>query len=260
MRSSEAQGHLAAALAKAQGEFPVIPKTKTGKIEGKTQGGRDYSYEYKYADLDDIKAVVQPILSANGLAVSQMPEWEESHNVLSTRVMHESGEWLEGTMRLFLAKEAPQAHGSAITYAQRYAYKAALGLQAEEDDDGRAAQAFGHGTGQRRPENRTSAQETQKSGNPDTVASSGKPDTAAGKPGQGGKFDGMITALNEAGAMPEYVRWRREAKVNFPETPEQVAEVRAILAAARARQATPTAAPGVVHTPAPAADPLAEPF
>ena len=67
MRSSEAQGHLAAALAKAQGEFPVIPKSKTGKIEGKTQGGRDYSYEYKYADLDDIKAVVQPILSANGL-------------------------------------------------------------------------------------------------------------------------------------------------------------------------------------------------
>jgi len=41
-----------------------------------------------------------------------------------------------------MVKEDPQAQGSAVTYARRYAYMSVLGLVADEDDDGqRATQA-----------------------------------------------------------------------------------------------------------------------
>ena len=42
-------------------------------------------------------------------------------------------------MRLLMAKQDPQGQGSAVTYARRYSYCAALGIVADEDDDGQAA-------------------------------------------------------------------------------------------------------------------------
>ena len=42
-------------------------------------------------------------------------------------------------MPLILAKQDMQALGSAITYARRYAWAAALGIAADEDDDHQAA-------------------------------------------------------------------------------------------------------------------------
>lgn len=44
-------------------------------------------------------------------------------------------------MRLRPVKNDPQAHGSATSYAKRYAYMAVLGLVADEDDDGNKASA-----------------------------------------------------------------------------------------------------------------------
>jgi hypothetical protein len=42
-------------------------------------------------------------------------------------------------MQLHLVKQDAQSHGSALTYAKRYSYMAALGLVADEDDDGNKA-------------------------------------------------------------------------------------------------------------------------
>jgi hypothetical protein len=136
LNKSRTVGILAKALSKAQAEFPAVPKTKTAKIETRTGG----SYSYKYGDLSDVVKAAAPVLSNNGLAVSQHPGWDGENDVLDTLLMHESGEWIESRMRLFLATESPQAHGSAITYAKRYAYCAAIGLVADEDDDGQVAQ------------------------------------------------------------------------------------------------------------------------
>lgn len=136
--ASDEIGELAKALSEAQGEFPVIPKSHVGKITGEGKNGR-YEYSYHYADLADCVAAVQPILTAHSLSVAQFPGYADGFDTLETRVMHESGQWIEGSMRLFLAKEDPQAHGSAITYAKRYALCAALGIVADEDDDGAAA-------------------------------------------------------------------------------------------------------------------------
>ena len=134
MRSSEQIDQLADALCKAQAEFPTIPKLHQAKIPTKNGG----EYRYNYADLSDTVDAARPVLEKHGLAVAQMPGFD-GHDLLSTRVMHSSGQWIEDDMRLFLTADSPQAQGSAITYARRYAYCAALGIVADEDDDGASA-------------------------------------------------------------------------------------------------------------------------
>lgn len=137
MQRSETIGHLAEALAKVQGELVTVVKDKTAQIPTKT--GRDYSY--KYADLESVVAAARKPLSEAGLAVAQFPEWDDKGDgaILTTMVMHASGEWLAASIPLLVSSLTPQAQGSAITYARRYAYCAALGIVADEDDDGKTA-------------------------------------------------------------------------------------------------------------------------
>ena len=128
---SETVGELTKALIKAQSDYPVIPKTKKGTIPTKTGG----SYSYNYADLPDIKTAIDPILWRNGLCVSQPTGPSSLRSVL----LHESGEWIDAELDLFLAQQTPQGQGSAITYARRYIYCALTGVVADEDDDGASA-------------------------------------------------------------------------------------------------------------------------
>lgn len=129
---------LAAALAKAQGQFPEITKTRTAKVRMKSGG----EYSYDYADLGDILAAVRPVLSAVGLSIVHSQRTEAG--VVHTRAMliHESGQWLAGqSIALPLAESmAPtQAIGSAMTYGRRYTTQSILGLATETDDDGNGA-------------------------------------------------------------------------------------------------------------------------
>ena len=52
--------------------------------------------------------------------------------------MHSSGQWIAGVTPIRPKDDSPQAMGSAITYARRYALSAIVGL-AQVDDDGNAA-------------------------------------------------------------------------------------------------------------------------
>lgn len=129
---SESIKALAAALSKAQGEFPSVKKTKTAKVG---------TYSYHYADLADVLAAVVPILSKHEFALVQLPQWDRDKLALEleTSLLHSSGEWLCGYYPLPTAGK-PQEMGSAITYARRYSVQSLLGISAEEDDDGAAAQ------------------------------------------------------------------------------------------------------------------------
>lgn len=105
-------------------------------------------FKSKYADLPAVKAAAQPILAKHGLAVIQEPSYlvvgDKVCDTLVTTVIHESGHWdssARSTMVLKPVKNDPQAQGSAITYARRYAFMAVLGLVADNDDDGNAAAA-----------------------------------------------------------------------------------------------------------------------
>lgn len=128
-----------AAIVAAVAEMPAITKGNTANIPTKTGP----SYSYRYADLADILDVVRSILAKHGLAVVQDATTPERGGVaVTTRIV-----WAGGAVMEFgpLAMPAggggggPQAMGSAITYARRYALLAALGI-ATEDDDGQAAQ------------------------------------------------------------------------------------------------------------------------
>jgi hypothetical protein len=83
---------------------------------------------------------ILPVLNSNGLLLLQLPTTVGGEPALRTSIVHEeTGESIEDTMLLVLAKDDPQGQGSAITYARRYALMAALGLVADEDDDAEAA-------------------------------------------------------------------------------------------------------------------------
>jgi hypothetical protein len=64
---------------------------------------------------------------------------------------HESGEWIQSSLSLPLAKHDPQGVGSAITYGRRYGLSAIVGIVADVDDDANAASGNGHPQPRRDP-------------------------------------------------------------------------------------------------------------
>ena len=127
MNKSESIGELAAALAKAQGEFKHAKKDVANLF-----------FKSKYADLSSVIDAAKKPLSDNGLAVIQTMAIKESGVVLITTLAHSSGQWIEGSYPISPIKNDPQAYGSACTYARRYCFSAITGIAAD-DDDGNAA-------------------------------------------------------------------------------------------------------------------------
>jgi hypothetical protein len=147
MNQTAALDQLATALAEFQALVPIIPKNHTARIQT-LKGGE---YEYDYADLADIIEAIQPHKKTCGLSVVQSPgfqllekDGDQTYvHTLSTRLLHVSGQWIEESMILSVAGDI-KTHGSAITYARRYAQAAILGLVTDKDDDGTlAAEAYG---------------------------------------------------------------------------------------------------------------------
>ena len=134
MNQSEHINELAAALAKAQGAFATIKASETAKIP--TKSGKEYSYNYATLGAT-LEAVRKPLLD-NGLAIAQFPETGDRQLVLTTRILHASGQWLESVMSIAVTDNDAKAIGSAITYLRRYALMAMLAL-GTEDDDGTSA-------------------------------------------------------------------------------------------------------------------------
>jgi hypothetical protein len=95
-------------------------------------------FRSRYVSLHALLEAVLPVLNRHGLVLVQMPTGDG----LRTTIIHaDSGEYIEATMQLSVEKPTPQAQASAITYARRYSLMAALGLVADEDDDGNQATA-----------------------------------------------------------------------------------------------------------------------
>ncbi|WP_293914255.1 ERF family protein [Deinococcus sp.] len=131
MKTSDNIGALAAALSAAQGEMPAA-----------TKDAKNSHLNNSYATLGSIIATAAPVLARHGLSYVQMPSSDEpGFMALTTRLMHSSGEWIEGTMRAAVPSSKLseiQAAGSVVSYLRRYALSAALGIMTE-DDDGHAA-------------------------------------------------------------------------------------------------------------------------
>lgn len=128
MKTSEQMTKMPAALLKAQATITFAAK-----------GSVNAHFKNKYADLAAVIDAVKSALNDNGIAFVQTasPSQDGFLN-LTTRLIHESGEWIEDTLTMPLQKCDPQGYGSAMTYARRYSLAAITGLY-QDDDDGNQA-------------------------------------------------------------------------------------------------------------------------
>src|SRR5258708_11967650 len=131
MTTTDTPGTLAEAQAILQTRLPHIRKEATGQYGN-------------YADLYDVSHELLPVLGALGLSFTSRPtlvlrEDGTREFILAYALKHVSGEKEDGEYPL-PSSGIPQAIGSAITYARRYALCAVTGAVADEDDDGQAAQ------------------------------------------------------------------------------------------------------------------------
>jgi hypothetical protein len=130
MRTSETLSDLAAALATAQGEMSNATLNKTNP-----------HFRSKYADLAAVREATIPVLSKHGLSLVQMTGFDADGTfLLTTRLLHASGQWMESVYPLPLMPDKPQVMGSAISYSKRYSWTGMCGIASEEDDDGNHAQ------------------------------------------------------------------------------------------------------------------------
>lgn len=151
---------LSAALAKAQGQMKAAAKDAVNP-----------HFRSKYADLASVWEACRGPLSANGLAVMQRVRTSDAGVTVVTMLTHSSGEWVADEATYPLAQRTPQAIGSAITYARRYALSALVGVAADEDDDGNAA------SGRDKPQKQESkpTQTPKASSAPDAQSETAKP-------------------------------------------------------------------------------------
>jgi hypothetical protein len=119
---------LVAALARAQAKMPPVHKTKVNK-----------HFTSTYADLADVLAAVRPTLAAEGIAIVQPIRITEHGAELVTALL-KGDERIESALPLPLDSK-PQDMGSRLTYLRRFQLAALVGVAAEDDDDGNAAQA-----------------------------------------------------------------------------------------------------------------------
>ncbi len=121
---------LFAAMAAAQGAYKAAKKSATNP-----------HFKSKFAPLEEVIEATAEGNKANGIAVLQPMVSDQFGGLfLMTIVSHSLGGCLKATVPLG-AVDSIQDLGSKVTYMRRYARSALLGIVADEDDDGNAAQA-----------------------------------------------------------------------------------------------------------------------
>jgi hypothetical protein len=182
VNKSESIKNLATALHKAQGQ-----------IKHAVKDSKNPFFKSSYADLVSVWDAIRDAFQANGLSISQMPDMDGDKPVLTSILMHQSGEFLESRILLNPAKNDPQGIGSCVSYYRRYALQAIAGVCAD-DDDGEAA----HG--------RTTK----------TDGATGETRTSIPKPNDKQLAAvGILNALIEQGGGEEGIRQREEQRKTY---------------------------------------------
>lgn len=130
MKTSESIKQIAPALLAAQKQMTFAAKDS-----------KNPHFKSKYAGLPQVIDAIKGPLNDNGITFIQtptIPEVDDVRLLLVTRLLHESGEWIEDTAICPMPKQDPQGLGSAMTYLRRYSLAAICGLY-QDDDDGEAA-------------------------------------------------------------------------------------------------------------------------
>jgi hypothetical protein len=135
MKTSESIAKIAPSLIVAQAAMPAVERD-----------GRNPAFRSRYMTLDGILSTAIPVLTKHGLALVQSSEVTSLDDnfrpmavTVTSRLVHISGEWVEATATIPIARPDAHGMGSAITYGRRYCVASILGIMADEDDDANAS-------------------------------------------------------------------------------------------------------------------------
>ena len=129
MKTSESIGKIIPALLKAQ-----------KKIGAAVKGADNPFFKSKYADLGSVMEACKGPLNDEGIVIVQSPSLRKNEitgevdNIMETVLLHESGEFIQGEMKLILDKKDMQKLGSAISYSKRYILQSMAFIPAMDDD------------------------------------------------------------------------------------------------------------------------------
>ena len=132
MKTSETLTKIAPALLAAQKAVGNAKKQATNP-----------HFKSKYANLESVIEAVKDALNENGIAIIQtVGDTMGGTTRVNTRLLHESGEFIEDTACAPITKQDAQGVGSAVTYLRRYSLAAICSIT-QEDDDGESAKEVG---------------------------------------------------------------------------------------------------------------------
>lgn len=132
MKTSNELKNIYSAIIKMRTEIAPVTKTKRANA---------VKYTYNYAPLDSVIELLNVVLPKYGLGWLQTIGMQDGSPALTTRIIHESGEWIEDSLELpqvrgDSGKNENQELGASITYFKRYALSAMFGIATDDDTDG----------------------------------------------------------------------------------------------------------------------------
>lgn len=137
-------GERAFNLAMSQAKGALQPVLKTRDVDFQSNKPGATRTKYKYENFADVARIVDPVFAMHGLAYRFAVEQQADMARVTCIVSHSDGysERVRLESRIdpgSTGMSMVQALGSVLTYLQRYSLRAAIGLAAAVDDDGRAA-------------------------------------------------------------------------------------------------------------------------
>ena len=118
-----------AAFVKAQAEFGPIAFDKTNP-----------HFKSRYASLAALQKAPLPALTRHGIAHTSRTVIDGDTITVKTYLIHNGVAFVKASWPVGKTSTPPQQLGSALTYARRYTLQSILGVAADDDDDGNAAQ------------------------------------------------------------------------------------------------------------------------
>jgi hypothetical protein len=135
------------AMASAQADMPLIVKNRLVNYAS-TKSPTGF-VTYKHEDLAEVIETIRPVLHKHGLAHRFRTEQTGDHVTVTCIITghgHREETALSSTRDTSGGKNNLQEIASTVTYLERYTLKAALGLAASHDDDGRGSEGGTPGT------------------------------------------------------------------------------------------------------------------
>jgi len=160
-------------------------------------------FKSRYASLSSIAESCRAALASNGIAVFQGTAFADGRVVVTTMVVHSSGQWMRDELSIKPVSDTPQAIGSALTYARRYSLCGMVGVVSEEDDDG-------NGKGQDAPQPKPKAQPAAKT--PAPPAQPAPQNHVSAEPKPNGKAPELTEGAKIAKEVDSIVAWTKRLR------------------------------------------------